>query len=227
MYPLLGYINTLVFNGYPLYFITGLLVFPLIVFVYYSIIFRAIIADSTVNIHTTFSLGQFLVIEIGSIFFIIGHGIHFVTNYLWFSALDKGLLANSVFAQEIYLFDELLGHWFLITGLYLLLIELIILSFNHPSQGDEHKLLITFVILSIVPFASIWAYFVLEGLYAISAICFSLFNIFYCSLKLKSKEVELRNHPMIMYIMIFSIITIAYLLIYYIIFGAFIEPHLL
>jgi hypothetical protein len=178
----------------------------------------------------TIKIGHLILILIGISHLLVGNAVHYTANYLWFSSLFDGShpYLTYEFLNEIYIFDELLGHWFMITGLLLLGFVLGLHNLSYPTTSSINRKTFTILVILTMFFTVIWNYFVLEGLYALSNIIFSsfmgLYLIVLIARKVKTGEF-MYSFPVSILVTIFLVLNVMELLLFFILIGEFTEPH--
>lgn len=186
------------------------------------------------KVRIQFSYGMIILFLFGSFLIIIGSGIHHVANTLWFSAVFKHIdTYSSEFLNEIYFYDEILSHWLIYTGIYLLLFIPIKINFKYGLRHYKHYLyLLPVVILFQFIIAFFFCLFLIEGVFGWFGIFWSLLIIFYCLWNInklysgykQNKLLFIQSYYVSIIALFFNITTILFLLIYLYIFKGFIQP---
>lgn len=226
----------------PTSFIYYLLIYPIFIILNFFILYLGIMHDSDTSREDgrliikfnekshSIKIGHMTLIFIGLSLFLVGNAIHYTANYLWFSSYFDGShpYLTDEFLNEIYIFDELLGHWFMITGLLLLGFVLGLHNLSYPTIRSINRYV--FVILIILTMFStvVWNYFVLEGLYAVSNLVFSsLMGLYIVVLITKRVKtgMNMYSFPVSILVTFFFALNIIELLLFFILYGEFTEPH--
>lgn len=122
---------------------------------------------------------------LGLIIFEIGHGMHFTANLFWYS--EFRFLSNAKFEEQIYYFDEILGHYLLFTGFHLMVFSLALANQSNP--GAKLHMLFGTSLPFLVPIAAvIWIPLLIEGLFAWQGYILSIAYIIYFRGVLKNRE---------------------------------------
>ncbi|MHA2251771.1 MAG: hypothetical protein ACXAD7_15510 [Candidatus Kariarchaeaceae archaeon] len=106
---------------------------------------------------------QLLLAILGLIIFEMGHGMHFTANLFWYS--EHRHLSSALFEEQIYYFDELLGHYLLFSGFHILVFSLAFANQSNPG-ARLHKLFYYSIPVLIPLVALIWILLLIEGLFA-------------------------------------------------------------
>ncbi|MFX0087724.1 MAG: hypothetical protein ACFFAU_18885, partial [Candidatus Hodarchaeota archaeon] len=112
---------------------------------------------------------------IGLTLFLIGHGLHVGTNFLNKMAIESNIdTISPTFYQQIWNLDEIVSHWFLFSGLLILIILIGHLNLKLPSIRQLSSIEWFFLILAAMISASIWVVLNVEGEYAWWGLIFAI-----------------------------------------------------
>ncbi len=168
---------------------------------------------------------------IGLTLFLIGHGLHVGTNFLNKMAIESNIdTINPTFYQQIWNLDEIVSHWFLFSGLLILIFLIGYLNLKLPSTRKISSLQWFFVILATMVTASIWAVINVEGEYAWWGLISSIVIILYFSNKLRNFKNNLsfkkiaNRYMIVCFIIMFFSFSICWFIGYFLVFGGFIQP---
>ena len=184
-----------------------LFVFPLYLIGTYSI-FRIFSSKSPY-------LQYFYILSIG--LFVEGHGMHWAAN-----AIHNSMSIGERGFPLAYFLDERLGHILLFTGAFLTLISLCLMQNERKINIEKNDKI--WLIISSIPFGFFLSIGFIEGqviYFFLPATIILLFFLSYYSYKLKIKFGE---EPFNLFVFYASIVIIALSLLYFLIFGSFIEP---
>ncbi|MHA2075644.1 MAG: hypothetical protein ACW97X_13575 [Candidatus Hodarchaeales archaeon] len=167
----------------------------------------------------------------GLIILLIGHGLHAGTNYLNLLARENAIdISYPLFYQKIWLLDEVIGHWFLYSGLIIQIFLLGFLNLNLPSKRTISSRERVLLIIGSIFSAILWVPIAVEGEYAWWGILMALILIIYFVKELFKRKSQclikdlFGNYLIVFFLIIFLISSILGFISYYIIFGRFIQP---
>ncbi len=160
-------------------------------------------------------LQYFYIFSIG--LFAEGHGLHWAAN-----AIHNSMVSGEKGFQIAYFLDEVLGHLLLFSGAFLTLISLCVMQHRKKINiGKKDKI---WLIISSIPFGFFLSIGFIEGqviyIFLPATVLLLLFLLYY---SYKSK-IRFEEEPFNMFILYTSSVIIVLSVIYYIIFGSFIEP---
>ena len=185
-----------------------------------------------------------IIFTLGVILFLIGHGMRWTANYLNFTATNEGIhVSNPDFYEEIWFFDEILGHWLLFSGFWLLILSVIVMNVRFPSRKFmTKKELVIWSGLALMG-STAWVLTSIEGAYATWGLMIGImiilgtilfFFFFYahknreylkrpCLLDLMHEIIS--KYKMLFFLAMFSTFSILQYIIYFFAFGGqFIQP---
>ena len=241
----------------------GLLILPFSLFVFHFFMVSGVFIDRQISngpLHINksllsikimwgekeISLTFFFLISylLGVLFVVLGYSMNYSANILWFSGLNHGLhQTHPAFMNQIWLFDEILGHWFLFTGIFLLAVNLGVFNLQHPSRRTI-SWKIHFLLIAVILFVSIlWVLFIVEGDFGWTGTIFSLILIIFYLYKIKSRlhrnssftnpiklnrfdllRTSLNQFPNVWYQFCFFATTFFGLIFYFWLFKGFVQP---
>ncbi|NVM31121.1 MAG: hypothetical protein HWN65_19950 [Candidatus Helarchaeota archaeon] len=179
--------------------ITIPLTFAIFILLYHYIKTHKESKTSTLTYIRWFFLGAVFVMLVGDV-------MHYTANSIW-AQIQHDL---------IYFYDEMLGHFLLYLGMYLVFIFLIVLQYYCPSQTPlvEGKGVKIPLGVSAGFLAFILAVGTIEGQQPFVTLTFSIAILIISLYLWKVKKPDLWNSPVIFYMLIFSIICLIFMCIY-------------
>ena len=119
---------------------------------------------------------QLLLALLGLFIFEMGHGMHFTANLFWYS--EFRFISSTLFEGQIYYFDEVLGHFLLFTGFYMMVFSLALANQSNPGARLHNWL--RYSLPFLIPVAAlIWIPLLIEGLFALQGYILSIIFLIY------------------------------------------------
>ncbi|MHA2345103.1 MAG: hypothetical protein ACXACP_00150, partial [Candidatus Hodarchaeales archaeon] len=203
---------------------------PALLFIFHSFITIGILIDGDKwgQNNCNFKTVEVLLYGTGAIFLLCGHGAHIVANYLNLKSEKLGINRTyPEFSRELWFIDEILTHWILLIDFYFLIEFLVFLNSRVPSLQRTTSSDRIFIIGGSVLSGLLWAPLTVESEFHWWAIIFSSISNCIIVLKLREKllsKSSFTNFKMIWAILLFNLFTLVGLILYYFLFGGFIQP---
>lgn len=132
--------------------------------------------------------------------FFLGTGVHFTGNSVHQLLMEKEAIQDTELSDLVYFYDEILGHWLMISGLFGLLATAIILQYNRPSTKQMESTEFRVLTLAGLIFGCGLGWVAVQGHFKLAGLGF-FFTVLFCVHRVFRNEFPaIRRFPLILYI---------------------------